>query len=400
MLAPGTRAFTILLGALTGLTALSVDMSLPALPQLTAVFAATPDEAQLTLSVFLIGFAVGQLFFGPLSDRFGRRPVLLGGLALYAMGGALCAASPSLGMLVLGRLVQGLGGCVGRVMGPAIVRDSFSAQAGAQTLSHITQVVALAPLIAPTIGGFLLTFAGWRAIFVLLALCGIGLLIVTATKFAESSRFRDAQATQLPMLLRNYGRFLSHRTCLGYLLVNCCVFAGLFSYISGSSFVFIDAFGVSSQVYGLIFGATAFALTIGAALNGRLVRRHKPQRILKLGLVVVLAGGVALLLWAKLAPSILGVTLPMMVFVFGMGLVMPNATAAAMEPMPRMAGLASSLLGSSQMAVGSLVGVLVNRFYDKTPTAMATGIGAAAIAAILVYLLMIRGLARGGAAPG
>src|SRR5262249_38579907 len=157
----------------------------------------------------------------------------------------------------------------------------FSAQAGAQTLSHITQVVALAPLIAPTIGGFLLTFPGWRAIFVLLALCGIRLLIVTPTKFAQASLFRRPPATQLRMLLRNYGRFLSHRTCLGYLLVNCCVFAGLFSYISGSSFVFIDAFGVSSQAYGLIFGATAFALTIGAALNGRLVRRHKPQRILK-----------------------------------------------------------------------------------------------------------------------
>jgi DHA1 family bicyclomycin/chloramphenicol resistance-like MFS transporter len=391
MLVPGSRGFTILLGALTGLTALSVDMSLPALPRLTTVFATTPDMAQLTLSVFLIGFAIGQLFYGPLSDRFGRRPVLLVGLFLYTLGGLGCAASASIEELVAFRLLQGLGGCVGRVMGPAIVRDAFKAQDGAQILSHITQVVALAPLVAPMIGGYLLVTAGWRAIFLLLGVCGAAILIVTALKFAESSKFRDASATRFGTLLRNYGRFLSHRACLGYMLVNCCVFAGLFSYISGSSFVFIEVFGVSSQIYGVLFGLTAVAFMAGAALNSRLVRRLLPQRLLRIGLVIVLAGGLTLVVCAVLVPSIIGTMLPMMIFVFGMGLVLPNGTAAAMEPMPHMAGLASSLLGSSQMAVGSLAGFLVNSFYDRTPVAMASGIGGAALCACLVYILLIHG---------
>jgi DHA1 family bicyclomycin/chloramphenicol resistance-like MFS transporter len=391
MLVPGSRGFTILLGALTGLTALSVDMSLPALPRLTEVFATTPDRAQLTLSVFLIGFAVGQLFYGPLSDRFGRRPVLLVGLALYTLGGLGCAVSGSIEQLVAFRLLQGLGGCVGRVMGPAIVRDAFKAQDGAQILSHITQVVALAPLVAPMIGGYLLVSLGWRAIFFVLGGCGVAILAVTLLKFAESSKFRDVTATRLGTLLRNYGRFLSHRACLGYMLINCCVFAGLFSYISGSSFVFIEVFGVPSEIYGVLFGLTAVAFMIGAAVNSRLVRRFPPQRLLRMGLVIVLAGGVSLILCAVVVPAIVTIMLPMMVFVFGMGLVLPNGTAAAMEPMPHMAGLASSLLGSSQMAVGSLAGFLVNSFYDKTATAMASGIGGAALCACVVYLLLIGG---------
>jgi DHA1 family bicyclomycin/chloramphenicol resistance-like MFS transporter len=390
MLVPGSRAFTILLGALSGLTALSVDMSLPALPRLTAVFATTPDRAQLTLSVFLIGFAVGQLFYGPLSDRFGRRPVLLAGLAIYALGGFGCALSASIDQLVAFRLLQGIGGGVGRVMAPAIVRDAFKAQDGAKILSHITQVVALAPLVAPMIGGLLLAVADWRAIFLVLAACGAAILAATAMTFAETSRYRDASATRLDVLLRNYVAFLSERACLGYMLINCCVFAGLFSYISGSSFVFIEVFGVSSQVYGVLFGLTALAFMVGAAVNARLVRRHPPQRLLRVGILVVLAGGMTLFAGALLVPGIPGVMLPMMVFVFGMGLVMPNATAAAMEPMPHMAGLAASLLGASQMAAGSLAGYLVNRFYDKTPLAMASGIALAALGAFLIHLLLIR----------
>ncbi len=396
MLAPGSRAFTILLGALSGLTALSVDMSLPALPRLTAVFATTPDAAQLTLSLFLAGFALGQLLYGPLSDRFGRRPVLLGGLAIYTLGGLGCALSASIEALVLFRLVQGVGGCVGRVMGPAIVRDEFHTERGAQILSHITQVVALAPLLAPMIGGYLLNLADWRSIFFVLTACGLAIFFATLAQFGESSKYRDASALRPFVLLGNWSRFLTHRTCLGSLLVICGVFSGLFSYISGSSFVFIEALGVPSQIYGVLFGITALAFMLGAMVNARLLRRLAPQRILRWGLLLNVGGGLILLALALAAPSVPGIIAPMMVFVFGMGLVIPNATAAAMEPLPRMAGVASSLLGSAQMAAGSLVGYLVNRFYDGTPVAMASGIAGGALAAALAYLLLLRPAARSG----
>jgi MFS transporter, DHA1 family, multidrug resistance protein len=396
-LAPTSRAFVVLLGALTALTALSIDMSLPALPRLAAVFATTPDKAQLTLSVFLIGFAIGQLAYGPISDRFGRRPVLLFGLVVYTLAGIGCALAGSIDQLVLCRLLQGVGGCVGRVMGPAIVRDEFHAQQGAQVLSYVTLVMALAPLIAPVIGGYLLIFADWQAIFVTLAGFGAIVLAVIAARFGESSKHRDAQATQIPTLLRNYRRFLSNRACLGYALINCFVFAGLFSYISGSSFVFIEVFGLPSHVYGMLFGATALSFMSGAALNGRLVRRRAPHAVLRMGLAIVLLAGAVMLGVALAAPSALGVMVAIMIYVFGMAFVFPNATAAAMEPMPRMAGVASSLLGSSQMAIGSVTGYLVNRLYDKTALAMASGIAVAALLACLTHLLLIR---RGGAAPG
>jgi MFS transporter, DHA1 family, multidrug resistance protein len=397
MLVPGSRAFVVLLGALTALTALSVDMSLPAMPRLTTVFATTPDKAQLTLSIFLIGFAIGQLAYGPVSDRFGRRPVLLFGLVVYTIGGIGCALASSIDQLILFRLLQGIGGCVGRVMGPAIVRDEFQAQRGAQVLSYVTLVMALAPLIAPMIGGNLLVIADWQAIFLVLAGFGTIVLVVIAARFGESSKHRDPQAMQIATLLRNYAHFLRHRACLGYALINCFVFAGLFCYISGSSFVFIEVFGVPSQIYGILFGVGAFALMTGAGLNGRLLHHRAPQAILRLGLVIVLTGGGAMLLVALIAPSIAGVLAAIVIYVFGIALVLPNATAAAMEPLPRMAGVASSLLGSSQMAMGSLAGYLVNRFYDKTPTPMAAGLAAAALLACLTYALLIR---RGGAGPG
>jgi DHA1 family bicyclomycin/chloramphenicol resistance-like MFS transporter len=389
MLAPGSRAFIVLLGALTALTALSVDMSLPALPRLTAVFATTPDKAQLTLSVFLVGFAIGQLAYGPVSDRFGRRPVLLVGLVVYTIGGIGCALASSIDQLILFRLLQGIGGCVGRVMGTAIVRDEFHAQKGAQVLSYVTLVMALAPLIAPVIGGYLLVIADWQAIFVVLAAFGAAVLAIIATRFSESNKHRDPQATQIPTLLRNYGRFLAHRACLGYALINCFTFAGMFSYISGSSFVFIEVFGLPSHIYGILFGVTALAFMAGASLNGRVLRRRLPTTVLRAGLAIVLLGGTAMLALAIVAPSVPGVLLSIMIYFFGMAFVFPNANASAMEPMPRMAGVVSSLLGSSQMAAGSLAGYLVNSFYDHTPLAMASGIAGAAILACLTYLLLI-----------
>src|SRR5260221_3309722 len=257
--------------------------------------------------------------------------------------------------------------------------------------------MALAPLIAPVIGGYLLVIADWQAIFFVLAAFGAAILMVKATRLGESSKFRNPQATQVPTLLRNYGRFLTPRACLGYALINCFPFAGLFCYISGSSFVFIEVFGLPSHIYGILFGVTAIAFMTGAGLNGRLVRRRAPQVILRAGLAVVLTGGSAMLLAAFVSPSIPGVLGSIVLYVFGMAFVFPNATAAAMEPMPRMAGVASSLLGSSQMATGSLAGYLVNRFYDKTPLAMAAGIAAAALLACLTYLLLIH---RGGAGQG
>jgi DHA1 family bicyclomycin/chloramphenicol resistance-like MFS transporter len=395
MIAPGSRAFIFLLGGMGALTALSTDMSVPALPRLAEVFQTSADRTQLTLSLYLLGFAIGQLVYGPVSDRFGRRPILLFGLTLYLLASIGCVFAASIEQLIVFRLLQGLGGCASRVMSPAIVRDEFHAERGAQVLSSVVMVMALAPLLAPTIGGFLVQFFDWRAIFILLTVAAILVLTAIATQFTESAKYRDVSATKLHNILRNYGRFLGDRTCLGYTLINCSIFGGMFCYISGSSFVLIDFYGLSSQLYGILFSLNGVAFMVGSSLNRRLLRRHAPQRVLRGGLAICMVAGILTLLGAALRfgdPA--GVVAPFVLYSFGVALVYSNCTARAMESMPQIAGLASSLIGSSQMLTAALAGYLVNLFYTGTPMAMTAGIAIAAAVGCLCNFAIVPGAVR------
>ena len=385
MLKPDSRWLIVLLGALTGLTALSIDMSLPALPALTAVFATTADRAALTLSMFLLGYSVSQLFYGPLSDRFGRKPLILAGLALFTAGGCGCAASAGIGELILWRFVQGLGACAGPILARAVVRDLFERPRSAQILSYMTLVMSLAPLLAPILGGYLL-IVHWRAIFILLAAIGLIVLIAAWRALPESIRTYDPRATRPTELARNLRDFGRNRSCLGYALLVCFVFCGLFSYISGSPFVFIEVFGVRSDRYGFLFGLTAFALMIAALTNSRLVGRVEPATVLRLAVALILAGGIGMLVCAGLKlGGVAGIIAPMLIYVVGLGLAMPNAVAAAMEPVPHMAGFASSLIGCLQTAGGSVTGYLLGAVYNGTALPMALLVALSAVFAAATY---------------
>jgi MFS transporter, DHA1 family, multidrug resistance protein len=395
MLQPSSLSFTLLLGALTATTAFATDMSLPALPALVAVFAASPDEVQLTLSLFVLGYGGGQLVYGPLSDRFGRRPLLLAGLIIYTLAGFACALAPTIGMLVAARFVQGLGGCVGPILGRAVVRDHFSGVRAAQMLSYVTVVFALAPLVAPSIGGVLLDLFGWRSIF--LTFGGFGTLLALATwfGFAESLRAPDPRALAFPRLMANVRTFFSNRRCVGAMLVNCFVFAGLFAFISGSPFVFIEVYGVSPGRFGLYFAMSALAVMAGAAANSRLVRHLAPIRVLRIGLVVLAASGLA-----AVSVVVLGWSGPflfmlaMMGYVFAQGISMPNSIATAMEPLPQMAGMGASLLGAVQMAGGAAAGYAANALYDRTALPMAAIIAVMGVGALLSYQLTLARIPR------
>jgi MFS transporter, DHA1 family, multidrug resistance protein len=396
-LKPGSLPFTILLGALTAMTAFATDMSLPALPTLTRSFATSPERVQLTLSFFIFGYGGGQLFYGPLSDRFGRRPMLLAGLAVYTLSGFACAWAPSIEVLVAARLVQGLGGCVGPILGRAIVRDHYSGVHAAQMLSYVTLVFALAPMVAPLLGGALLDLFGWPSIFFAFGVFGLLLLIVTWFAFAESLAVPDARALELTRLIAKGRRFFSNRQCVGYMLINSFIFAGLFAYISGSPFVFIGIYGVPAGRFGLYFALSALGIVLGALVNGRLIRRRPPERVLRVGLCLLATAGAAMLLvavsgWGR--P--IWFTLAMLAYVFAQGLCMPNAIAAAMEPLPDMAGMGASFLGAVQMLGGSLAGYAVNALYDGTPLPMAAIIAAMATAALLSYYLAAPGISHAG----
>jgi DHA1 family bicyclomycin/chloramphenicol resistance-like MFS transporter len=382
----GVRAPSVLiLAGLTGLSALSIDMSLPAMPQLQRTFGASVGAVQLTLSLFLAGFALGQLVCGVVADRIGRRPVLLAGLALFSIAGLACAFSPSLPVLLAGRLVQGVGASVGPILARAIVRDCFSGPAASGVLSQITQVMIAAPLIAPTVGGFMLVSLGWPAIFVTLGGAGVLLWMICWRRLPETLPAAVRDAERIP-LLRSFRHVATHPESLRHGLTICFSYAGMFAYISGSPFVLIDAFGVPRALFGVLFALPALALMAGATLNRRWVMHVAPDRLLRRGVRLVFGAGVVLVAAAWMGiGGVAGVMLPMMAYMLGMGLVQPNATAAALAPHGRMAGVTSSLIGSVQTAAGAVSGAVVGSFYDHTPRSMATTVAVAGVLTLLVH---------------
>jgi DHA1 family bicyclomycin/chloramphenicol resistance-like MFS transporter len=383
--------FTLLLAALTALTALSIDMSLPALPQLQHTFGAGASSVQLTLSLFLVGYGIGQLICGFLSDRLGRRPVLLAGLGLFTAAGFACAFSPSLPALITLRLAQGIGASVGPILARAMVRDRLgSSREAVSVLSQITQVMIVAPLLAPTLGGYLLSFWGWPAIFLVLGATGglVGLVALLRLPETLPSRTGNSAYTSSappPSLRDGLVAVFSHRASLRHAVSVALSSAGMFAYISASPFVFMEVFGVTQNHFGYYFALTAMALLAGATTNRALVRRHVPSHtLLRWGTWFVSAAGMLIILLVSLKlGGLAGVIAPMMLYLFGMGLLQPNATALAMEPHTRTAGAVSSVMGGAQTLGGALAAAAVGAFYDRSANSMAVTV------AVLAALTMV-----------
>jgi DHA1 family bicyclomycin/chloramphenicol resistance-like MFS transporter len=315
------------------------------------------------------------------------------------VSGFACAFAASIGVLVAARLVQGLGACVGPILGRAIVRDHYSGVHLAQMLSYVMLVFAFAPMVAPLMGGALLELFGWPSIFLAFGVFGLLLMLVTWLGFAESLSAPDVEALKLRRLAAKARRFFANRQCVGYMLMNSFIFAGLFAFISGAPFVYIEVYEVPPGHFGFYFALSAMGIVLGALANARLVRRHPPRLVLRLGLAVIAASGAAMLLIALAGwGSPLRLTLAMMVYVVAQGLSLPNAIAAAMEPLPDMAGMGASFLGAVQMLGGSIAGYVVNALYDRTPLPMAATIAAMGLGALLCYRLAVPGASRAGAA--
>jgi len=387
------RAFTWLLGGLTGLTALSIDMSLPAMPQLQKIFGVDVAAAQLTLSLFLLGYAVGQILCGPLSDRFGRRPVLLCGVAIFTLAGLLCATSTSLTMLVVWRCLQGLGASVGPIISRAIIRDRYDSRDGAGIMSQMTQIMIVAPLVAPTLGGYLLVHQGWQAIFCVLALCGVMLWLACWRWLPETLPPGQDGARGWVQLGKGLRSVVTHRASQRHILTSCFAYGGMFAYISGSPFVLIKVFGIPEQQFGIYFGLTAMCLMAGATLNRRWLVYMVPTVILQRGVTAVLLAGVAIGLLAFLhVGGVAGMIVPMMLYLFGQGLVQPNAMAAAMEPHGEVAGVASSVMGSLQTLTSAVAGYAVGACFNGT--SLSLGLTVAFLATLTFVMFDRAGMRR------
>lgn len=389
MLTAASPWLIVLLAALVALGPLSTDMYLPALPTLTTVFGSGVDQVQLTLSVFLVGFALAQLVYGPLSDRYGRKPLLLAGLVLFALASLGCAAAGSIETLIVLRLLQALGGCGGPVLGRAVIRDLYDREKAARMLSYIGTAMALAPAIAPILGGYLLTALGWQAIFVVLALYGfIGAGTVQLT-LGETNTRRDPHALQPRRIVGNYSLLLRDRRYLGYALSCSFVYAGLFAFISGSSFVIIDYYGFPAQQFGYLFALVVVGYMSGTLISGRFGSRLGHDRLLLIGAGLCTAAGVAMVLLSVLFMQVATVIGPMVFYMLGVGMVMPQAMAGAIGPFPQMAGVASALLGFLQMSIAAVCGILVGHLHDGTALTMTLAIAAMGAATLLIYISLV-----------
>ncbi|WP_333740695.1 multidrug effflux MFS transporter [Streptomyces sp. IBSBF 2806] len=385
---------TLVLGGLTATPPLSMDLYLPALPEVTRTLHAPAATVQLTLTACLAGMALGQLVVGPMSDRWGRRRPLLAGLAVYVVATALCALAPTVEVLVAFRLLQGLAGAAGIVIARAVVRDLYDGVAMARFFSTLMLISGVAPVVAPLIGAQILRTTDWRGVFALLTVVGLVLAALVWFRLPETLPADGRHAGGVGEALRSMRGLLSDRRFAGFLLTGGFAFAALFAYISASPFVVQEIYGASPQTFGLLFGANSVGLVVVGQINGKiLVGRVRLDRVLAVGLSTVTLAATALLLMTAgvfgevgLAP----VAAALFVLMSAMGVTLPNAQTLALMRVRHSAGSASALLGTSSFLIGAIATPLVGIAGERTAVPMAVVQVAAALVALACFVVMCR----------
>ena len=387
MLRPDTLALTALLALLTAVGPMSVDLYLPSLPELGRVFGASVPQVQLTLSGYLLCFAIGQIVFGPISDHVGRKPVLLAALSLYVAVCLSCMFATSIEMLIALRCLQALGVAGAPVLARAIVRDLYQGVRAGRELARMGSITALAPVVAPSLGGILQSTFGWRASFLGMAALGLCAIVLVVRLLPETMKQPPKHPMSLPSIIRGYGIFLRHRTFRIYLAIVSASYGGLFAWISGSSFVLQDLYGLSPLLFGLVFAAATLGYGLGTLLAARLVVRIGIDRTIVCGGVALAAGGLAMAAAIALgATSPAALAVPMALYLCGLGLAMPQSMAGALMPFPERAGAASSLLGFLQQATASAIGIVVGQMLGSSALPLAAIIAAMGVLALALAL--------------
>lgn len=388
---PDTLIVVILLTMLTALGPITTDLYLPALPAIQEYFLTDVPTVQLTLSVYLVVFALSQLIYGPLSDRFGRKPIVLIGTVIYLIGSIVCWAAPTIETLIAGRVIQALGGCAGVILARSMVRDIYGQARSAKVLSYMGTAMALAPALGPIIGGYLTVVYGWQASFAILVVFGVLCVLGIIFILQETNPHKDPHAIHPRQTARNFSSLLKNRSYFGYLLIVAFTYSGLFSFISGSAFVFIKILGLSADQFGYCFATAVAGYMTGTQVGGRLVGAVGITRIVGYGTLTCAVAGSAMLVLALLpvnnVAAILG---PMVLYMAGLGAAFPAALAGLIGPFPKMVGAASSLAGFAQNTFAALVGLLVAHSFNMTQVPMAIGVCLMGIAAWLSFRLVIK----------
>ena len=358
----------LVLAAMVSLGPLAIDMYLPAMPGLVQALDTDTRRVQLTISSFLLGFSLFHLICGPLADRFGRRPVILTGLAVFVLASVACATANSIEELIVYRFVQGLGACVGPTLGRTVARDRYGPTSAARALSYIAMIMALAPAVAPSLGGIMLTVLPWPSVFLALALYAAVVWALVAFSLPESLPMR--QALHPLNVLSNYGELLKDSRYRQTAIASALLYAGMVAFLSGASFVFIDMMGVPLKYFGALFLTTVAGYIGGSGASARLALRRSSEAIMTLGVRLAALGAAAMLVAPMLWFHPVSIIIPMALFALALGLVLPHAMAAALREFPEMAGTASALFGFIQMGLSAATGIIVGTWLDNTPFPM------------------------------
>lgn len=388
--------FVIVLGALIALGPLTIDMYLPAFPEIADDLHASDSQIQLTLTGMLLGLAVGQLVIGPLSDAFGRRRPLMIGLGVHALASLLCSLAPSAEMLAAVRILQGFAGAAVSVTAMAMVRDQFAGIAMARLMARLMLVIGLAPIIAPSLGGAVLAWSGWRTIFLVILIAAVALIGVAAVGLRETLPPERRRPARIGASLASYAAILRDRRFLAIGLIGGSMMATLFAYIAGASFVLQDGFGLSKGEFAVVFGINAATFVLGSQINPLLLRRFSLIQVLTGAILLTLASSLVLLIlgltgWGGLA----AVVVPLAVNLGLAGFAMPNTPALALERYGASAGTAAAVLGCLQFGVGGAIAPIVGAFGSTTVVPMAAVmVGLTATAAALMFGVVRRGEVR------
>ena len=382
--------FALLLGALAAMGPLTIDMYLPSFPTIVASFDTTASFVQISLTACLLGIGLGQLIFGPMSDVHGRKKPLLIALMAYFIASALCAFSPSIGLFIAARFLQGFAASAGIVISRAIVRDVYSGRELTKFFALLMLINNLAPILAPVLGGGILAFTDWTGIFVVLSAIGFLLFAVVLWRMDETLTEQMRVPSNLSTTLKNFWSLLKNREFMGYALAQGFIMAGIFAYVAGTPFVYQNIYGVSPQTFSLLFGMNGIGLIIGAQLVGRLTGLVSERRFLEIGLYVAITSGVLLLLAVLLSGPLLTIVVPIFFFVASIGIISTSSFSLAMESQGHIAGSASALLGLLPFILGAITAPLVGIAGEETAVPMGAIIFVSALIAVFSYFWLAK----------
>lgn len=377
----------VILSALMSFSSISTDMYLPALPTLVDELHTDIGLVELTISTFLIGFSLGQLFWGPISDRLGRRLPIAAGLLLFIVGSIGCATSASIGQMLGWRVVQAVGACAGPVLARAMVRDLYPRERSAQMLSILILMMAIAPLLGPLLGGQILTVWSWRGIFWILAIAGL-LALIALWALPETLASNHRSSAPLGSTLRSYLALARNPRLIVYAVSGGFYYGGCYAFIAGTPFAYVDYYHVSPRAFGLLFGVNIVGLMVVNFINTRLVMHLGSERIFRLGTWIAALSGIALAVDAKFGwGGVPGLAIPIFCFMSVSGFIVANSVASALAAFPQQAGAASSLVGAMHYGSGVLSAAMLGWFADGTPWTMGWIVAAAGVGCLATALL-------------